>query len=365
MGGEHDAEMAGLGNRREGFDRGWRDLGEEACPAGALTGKATYGAAGELVAVTPANAIIGHGRIDGRKVSVEADDFTIRSGSSESIISEKWLFAERMALELKMPLIRLVDTAGGSIRLLEQQQQTKIPGYPTWPVFQLLGSVPVVGVALGACAGLGAIKIAISHFSVMVREKSQVFAAGPPVVKQGLNQDVTKEELGGYKIHSRQSGAVDNEAENEEEALAEVRRFLSYLPRNIWELPTRSPPQDDPERREDMLNDSIPRDRRKVYNVRRLRAAVLDKGSIFEIGRNHGGSTVAALCRIDGYAVGVMANDPLVAGGAMTRAAAQGDRKALRTPGIAFSLGRAIQRPGRHRSARHAPDPLRLGRRRL
>ena len=109
--------------------------------------------------------------------------------------------------------------------------------------------------------------------------ESQVFATGPPVVKQGLNKDVTKEELGGYKIHSRQSGAVDNEAENEEEALAEVRRFLSYLPRNIWELPTRSPPQDDPELREDMLIDSIPRDRRKVYNVRRLLAAVLDTGS--------------------------------------------------------------------------------------
>ena len=141
---------------------------------------------GNLLSFIPTNAVIGKGRIDGRKVVVSADDFTIRGGSSESTISDKWVYAERYAHEMQMPLIRLVDTAGGSVRLLEKSGSTKIPGYPTWPVMQLMGTVPVIGVALGSCAGLGAVKVCASHFSVMVKGTSQVFAAGPPVVASGL-----------------------------------------------------------------------------------------------------------------------------------------------------------------------------------
>ena len=294
---------------------------------GTLTGRATYGAGGALEEIVPANAIIGTGTIDGRKISVSADDFTIRGGSSESTISEKWIYAERLALELRMPLVRLVDSAGGSVRLLDQQQSTRIPGYATWPLMPLLGAVPVVGVALGSCAGLGAIKVAGSHFSVMVRGTSQVFVAGPPVVKQAFNVDVDKEALGGYKVHSRKSGVVDNEAEDEPDALRQARRFLGYLPRHVWEPPPHAACTDTPGRAEQWLSEAIPRDRRKLYDPRRILEAVLDRESIFEIGRYHGGSTITCLARLRGIPVGVMANDPKVAGGAMTRAAAQKTEK--------------------------------------
>ena len=125
---------------------------------GMIAGSAVYDEDGDLGNFTPSNAIIGKGRLDGRRLVVSADDFTIRGGSSESTISEKLIYAERYACEMQMPLVRLVDTAGGSVRLLEKSGSTKIPGYPTWPLMELMGLVPIVGVAMGACAGLGAVK---------------------------------------------------------------------------------------------------------------------------------------------------------------------------------------------------------------
>jgi acetyl-CoA carboxylase carboxyltransferase component len=289
---------------------------------GMIAGRAEYDADGGFLDSSPSNAIMGRGRIDGVKVVVSADDFTIRGGSSEATISEKWVYAERYAHEMQMPLIRLVDTAGGSVKLLEQQGSTKIPGYPTWPVMQLMGTVPVVGVAMGSCAGLGAIKVGASHFSVMVKETSQVFAAGPPVVKAALGGDVDKNDLGGWKIQTRDGGAVDNVAEDEDDALQQARRFLSYLPKNVHDVPARGETKDKPDRRDEKLLDIVPRDRRKVYKVRDVLEMVLDKDSIFEISRHNGPSTVCCLARLNGYVVGAMANDPYHYGGAMTRTSA-------------------------------------------
>ena len=290
---------------------------------GLLTGKGRYDEQGNFVSSTPSNAIIGTARLDGRRCVVSADDFTIRGGSSESTVSEKWLYAERYAHEMQLPLVRLVDTAGGSVKLLEQQQSTKIPGYSSWPSMLLLGSVPVVGVALGACAGLGAVKVAATHFSVMVKGQAQLFAGGPPVVKQGIGVDIDKEALGGWQVHARQSGVVNNAVDSEAEAFAAARRFLSYLPANVWEPPPRaaaSPP--DPAQTA-WLDGAIPSDRRKVYDPRRVLRAVLDRDSVFEIAPLYGGSVIVALARFDGHAVGVIASDPRVMGGAMTASAAR------------------------------------------
>lgn len=288
---------------------------------GRIAGKGRYDKEGHFLGMSPVNAIIGSGRVEGRKVVVSADDFTLRAGSSEATISDKWIYAERMALDLQMPLVRLVDTAGGSVKLLEQQGASKIPGYPNWPVVDLLKNVPVVGVALGACAGLGAIKVLMSHFSVMVRDQAQVFAAGPPVVKQAYGIDIDKNDLGGWKVH-RRSALVHNEAQDEADAFEQVRRFLSYLPRNVHQVAARGPREDDPDRADDWLKNAIPRDRRKVYDPRKILASLFDAGSVFEIGRHHGGSTITALARLDGYPVGVLCSDPRIAGGAMTLASA-------------------------------------------
>ena len=290
---------------------------------GMIAGNAVYDENGDLKQFTPSNAVIGKGLVDERKVVVSADDFTIRGGSSESTISDKWVYAERYAHEMQMPLIRLVDTAGGSVRLLEKSGSTKIPGYPTWPVMQLMGTVPVVGIALGSCAGLGALKVCVSHFSVMVKGTSQVFAAGPPVVKAAFGKDIDKEALGGWRVQTRDGGAVQNAAENEHEAILQARRFISFMPRNVYELPIRGPETDDPQRREEALLTIIPRKTRRVYRAREILDMVLDKESIFEIGRHCGPSTITCLARLNGYAVGVMANDVCFKGGAMARTAAE------------------------------------------
>ncbi|GAA5235473.1 propionyl-CoA carboxylase [Verticiella sediminum] len=288
---------------------------------GLTTGKGRYDAQGDPVGFTPSNAVIGSGRLDARKVMVSADDYTIAAGSSESSVADKWVYAERMAHQYRMPLVRLVDTAGGSVRLLEQQQATKIPGYSGWPVIPLLSTVPVVGVALGACAGLGAVKVSAAHFSVLVQGVSQVFAAGPPVVLQGLNLKLDKEALGGAAVAAR-AGTVSLVAGDEAEAFAAVRRFLSYLPRNVWHLPPVLPAEDDPARADAALDELVPENRRQTYKVREILDRVFDRGSVFEMSRRFGGSTVTCLARLAGHPVGVMANDPTVMGGAMTHQAA-------------------------------------------
>jgi acetyl-CoA carboxylase carboxyltransferase component len=288
---------------------------------GCTAGKGHYDDQRRFVRLDPTNSIVGTARVDGRKVAIHADDYSIRAGSSEATVAEKWIYIERLAHQLRMPLVRLVDSAGGSVKLLMQMGGTKIPGYPTWPANELLKTVPVVGVALGACAGLGAIKVVSSHFSVLVRDQAQVMAAGPHVVRQAYGVEIDKNELGGWPVQ-RRSAVVHNEAQDEADALQQARRFLSYLPRNVFEAAPVLPCSDDPNRADDWLKDAIPRDRRKIYDPRRILASVLDQGSVFEIGRHQGGSVITALARVNGVPVGVIANDPKVQGGAMTVPAA-------------------------------------------
>ena len=290
---------------------------------GALSGKAKYDSDHRLLSVRPANAVIGTALIDGRKVAIDGDDYTIRAGSSEATISEKWIYAENYALQMRMPLVRIVESAGGSVRLVEQQGSTKIPGYPTWQMASMLGYIPIVALAMGPCAGLGALKAACAHFSVMVKGTSQVFAGGPPVVERAMGKWVDKEELGGSQVHTRDSGVINNEAATEEEALEMARRFLSYMPSSVFEMPPVQECDDPVDRREEELLSIIPRERRRVYKSRKILELVMDKGSVFEIAPRFGRSVITCLARLNGRPVGVIANDPVHYGGGLTRAAAE------------------------------------------
>jgi acetyl-CoA carboxylase carboxyltransferase component len=290
---------------------------------GPLTGAARYDEQGNLVGFQPANIVIGTGRIDTRRVVVSGEDFTIRGGSSEATSPEKWQWAERLAMEMQMPIVRLVDTAGGSIKLLEQAGATKLPGYPRNDSRSMLGLIPVVAIALGSVAGLGAARVVGSHFSIMVKEISQVFAAGPHVVTPATGEKLTKEELGGYRIHARGSGVVDNEADDEMDAFRQARRFLSYMPQNVYHLPPHQEPGDDPARREEELLTSIPRERKRTYDARRILKLIFDRDSLFEIGYYNGRSVISMLGRLNGFPVGIMANDPRFFGGGMDAGAAE------------------------------------------
>jgi acetyl-CoA carboxylase carboxyltransferase component len=291
---------------------------------GALTGRAVYDESGQLASFTPSNFVTGTGRIDDRQVVVGGDDFTVRGGAADAAIGDKMGHGEKLARGLRIPMVRLVDGTGGggSVKTIEQTGRTYVPANPAWDtITAMLGEVPVVGACLGPVAGLGAVRVVTSHFSLMVRGSSQLFVAGPPVVERGVGEKVSKEELGGYEIHARGSGAVDNEVASEEEAFQAIRRFLSYLPSSVWQAPPRAASGDDPKRRDDELVSIIPRDRRRTYDVRRILTAVFDRGSLFEIGYYYGRPLFSGLARLNGYPVGVIANDPRHGGGAPNAAA--------------------------------------------
>jgi acetyl-CoA carboxylase carboxyltransferase component len=295
---------------------------------GALTGRATYDDDGQIVDVMPANFVMGRGRIDGRAVVVGGDDFTVRGGAADASIFQKQVHAERMARELRLPIVRLVDGSGGggSVKSLETERRSFVPFNPGWEhVVANLATVPVVSLCLGSVAGLGAARVVTSHFSVMVKGTSQLFVAGPPVVKQ-VGEDVDKETLGGSSIHTR-NGAVDDEVDDEPSAFALARRFLSYLPSSVDELPPRTASDDDPERRDEALISAIPRERRKVYKIRSIIESIVDTGSWLEMGRLNGRSAVTGLARLDGWPVAVLANDPyFYAGGWTARASEKVER---------------------------------------
>ena len=286
---------------------------------GALAGAPKY--EGEtLASIMPANFVGGTGRINGRRVVVGGDDFTVRGGAADANIGNKRSYAELIAHELHIPIIRLVDGTGGggSVRSFETVKRTYVPANPDFDVLvKLMGEVPVVAGCMGSVAGIGAARVAASHFSVMVRGSSQLFVAGPPVVKWGVGEDLSKEELGGAEIHAHMSGAVDNEAESEDDALAQIRRFLSYLPQSVWNAAPRTTPDDDPGRREEELISIVPRNRRHGYDARRIVELVMDRDSFFEMAPFFGPSLVTGFARLDGFSVGVMANDPFAIGGSL------------------------------------------------
>ncbi|HET7531288.1 MAG TPA: carboxyl transferase domain-containing protein [Mycobacteriales bacterium] len=288
---------------------------------GGLTGSASYDGDGALVDLVPTNFVTGRARVDGRRVVVAADDFTVRGGAADASIHEKQVYAERMAGELGVPLVRLIDGTGGggSVKTLEDHGRTYVPHNPGWDqVVANLARIPVVALALGPVAGLGAARLVSSHVAVGVRGIAQVFVAGPAVVEAGMGESVDKEQLGGIDVVAR-AGTVDLVVDSEDEAFTAVRRVLSYLPANAMVLPPRAGDvADDPLRADEALRALVPRDRRAPYDVRRLVASVCDNGSVLELGRTFARSTVTALARLDGWPVAVLASDPKVYGGGMT-----------------------------------------------
>jgi acetyl-CoA carboxylase carboxyltransferase component len=287
---------------------------------GSISGIGEYDEQGAFKSLTPANCVFGRGRIDGRPVVVVGDDFTVRGGSADASISAKPLMAEEMAAEFRLPIVRIIEGSGGggSVKTIETKGASNLPGgvggtRGFYYMTANLAQVPVVGLGLGSVAGLGAARLASSHFSVMTRN-SAMFVAGPPVVAR-LGQPLTKQELGGADIQTR-AGGIDNAVDTEEEAFEAARRFLSYLPPSIHSLPPVIKSEDDPERADEFLMSVIPRNRRQIYKMRSIVESVVDKGSFFEMGRNFGRSIIAGLARIDGHPVMLFASDPYHYGGA-------------------------------------------------
>ena len=301
---------------------------------GPMAGHAELDDDGRLVAFTPANYVLGLAQLDARPVVIGGEDFTLRGGSPTPAGLRKSVYAEDLAIRKRVPLVRLLEGAGGSVTGARGKgggaPAPSIESMAAAPRFEsiarVLDLVPVVSAALGAVAGFPAARLAASHFSLMTRHTSQVLIGGPALVERALGEKLSKQELGGPQVHLR-SGVVDNVAEDEHQALALVRRFLSYLPTNVLEAPPVLPCDDDPSRCEESLIEIVPRNRRRVYNMRKLVRAVLDRDSFFELSPEFGRSQITALARLAGQPVGVWANDPRIYGGSMD---ANGSQKVTR-----------------------------------
>lgn len=309
---------------------------------GSVAGFPEYDQEGRLAAFTPANVVCGRAHIGGRNVFITGDDFTVRGGANDGGLRDKFQYAETWAKNWRVPLVRLVDGTGGggSVKHLETMGRTYLPDVPQFTeVLDALSEIPVVALGLGSVAGMGAARVCASHYSVMVRGTSQLFAAGPPVVAR-TGQTLTKEELGGSQIHAK-NGTIDDEVTTEQEAFARARRFLSYLPSSVHEAAPHVACDDPPNRSADELISAVPRNARQVYKMRPILEAVTDTGSFFEIGKAWGRSVITGLARFNGWPVAILASDPYHYGGAWT---ADASRKAIRL----IDLAQTFQLPVVH-----------------
>lgn len=291
-------------------------------------GEAQLDENGELTGFSPANYILGFGKIEGRRCIVGGEDFTLKGGSPSAAGLRKSVYSEELAVKYRVPLIRLHEGAGGSVGGTKKDTLSA-PVYEPHrfrSVAQAMAAVPVATAALGAVAGMPAARLVAAHFSVMSRSTAQILIAGPAVVERAMGEKKTKEELGGADVHAR-NGTVDNASEDEDEAFLQIRKFLSYLPANVWELAPVTPCDDPVERREEALLDIVPRERRRAFDMRKALAMILDEGSFFEIGKGYGRSQITGLARMNGQPVGVWANDGRHLAGAMTANGAQKARR--------------------------------------
>lgn len=270
----------------------------------------------------PPTFLCGLGEINGRPVAVGAEDFTVQGGGVGVHLARykgSWGgFVEELAFEYNVPLILLMQGVGGSVALQEAKGYPELLAtVPVFPVFDLLSRVPVVTAVLGPTAGSSAARAAISHFSVMTRDNGCLFAGGPPLVKQALGLDIDKIALGGAEIHTKVSGLIDNAVDTETEALDQIRRFLSYLPLNVWELPALVDYPEHIGRGSDDILSIVSPNGRRAYDAHALINSVVDKGSFFEVTPDYGKSLRTGLARIAGHSVGILATDNRHLAGAM------------------------------------------------
>ncbi len=299
---------------------------------GPIAGGSEQTDTGALASFTPANFVLGFGRIASRPCVVGGEDFTIAAGSPNVGGLRKSIYTEDLACQYRVPLVRLHEGSGGSITGSAGKGAAPLPPEPVYgphrfaSVGRALATVPVATAALGAVAGLPAVRLVSSHYCVMTRETAQVLVGGPALVERALGQSVSKDALGGAALHEK-SGVIDDVVDDEAAAFAAIRHFLSYLPQNVWELPPAFACTDDRDRRDERLAGIVPSDRRRVFDMRAVVRAVVDRDSFFEIGRRYGPGQISGLARLLGFPVGVLANDCRQLAGSMT---ASGARKVRR-----------------------------------
>jgi len=252
--------------------------------------------------------VTGFGRIDGRRVAIAAQDFTVMGGSLGERHAAKICKVLELAVKVGVPVITLNDSGGARI----QEGVVSLAGYADifWRNVQASGVVPQLSAIMGPCAGGAVYSPALNDFIFMVRDTSFMFLTGPDVIKAVLNEEVSFEELGGALTHNQKSGIAHFAADNEIDCLNQMKRMLSYLPSNNMETPPYQATLDEPGRREEALAHVIPDDPNKPYDMREVIRLVMDRDSFFEVHQHFAPNLIVGFARLDGHVVGVVANQP-------------------------------------------------------
>jgi len=252
--------------------------------------------------------ITGYGMVNGRKVFVFAQDFTVFGGTLSGAYSEKVVKIMDMAMKYGCPVIGVNDSGGARI----QEGVVSLGGYADIFLRNTLASgvVPQISLIMGPCAGGAVYSPAITDFIVMVKKTSYMFITGPEVIKAVTHEEVTMEDLGGANAHASKSGVCHVAAEDEKMALGMVREMLSFMPQNNAEEPPLVPTEDDPLREDESLNDLVPDDPNKPYDIKEIISTIADDNYFFEIQEHYAPNMVIGFARLNGHSVGIVANQP-------------------------------------------------------
>jgi methylmalonyl-CoA decarboxylase subunit alpha len=252
--------------------------------------------------------VTGYGTIDGRLVYVYAQDFTVFGGSLSLAYAEKICKVMDKAMKVGAPVIGLNDSGGARI----QEGVNSLAGYTE--IFQrninASGVIPQITGIFGPCAGGAVYSPALTDFIIMSKENSYMFLTGPKVVKTVTGEVVTEQELGGAMTHATKSGVAHFVAENEQEGIMLIRKLLSFLPQNNLEEPPQAPNDDPIDRLDDALNEIIPENPNKPYDVKDIIYSIVDYGEFLEVQRNYAPNIITGFARFNGISVGVVANQP-------------------------------------------------------
>jgi propionyl-CoA carboxylase beta chain len=252
--------------------------------------------------------ITGHGTVDGRPVCVFSQDFTVFGGSLGEVFAEKICKVMDLALRMGVPCIGLNDSGGARI----QEGVVSLGGYAEIFYRNVVASgvVPQISLICGPCAGGAVYSPAMTDFILMVKGTSQMFITGPDVIKTVTGEEVEFEALGGAMTHNSKSGVAHFAADDEDEAFEQLRALLAFLPANNLEEPPAVTPSDDPERMDEALQSLIPDNPRKPYDMHHVLELVMDQDSFLEVQPFYARNIIVGFARLDGQAVGVVANQP-------------------------------------------------------
>jgi acetyl-CoA carboxylase carboxyltransferase component len=252
--------------------------------------------------------ITGFGKINGRRVAVYAQDFTVLGGSFSEVQSHKICRIQDLALESGIPIIGMNDSGGARI----QEGVRSLAAYGELFTRNVMASgvIPQISMILGPCAGGAVYSPALTDFIVMTRQNSYMFITGPEVIKAVTGENVSFDELGGTLVHNGKSGVAHFLAQDEQNALELVKLLLSYLPQNNTEDPPQITPYDSRNRMDEVLNTAVPTNDAEPYDMRDVIEKVFDEDSFLEVQPYYARNAITGFARMDGYSIGVVANQP-------------------------------------------------------